>query len=58
MEYIQVIRPLTNTPMNDNLTMYLSNRGEPSPDDGGGAPSYFVSRRKLMIDYVNIKICI
>ncbi len=29
--------------INDNLIMYLSNGGEPSPDDnGGGSPSYFV----------------
>ena len=33
--------------INDNLIMYLSNGGEPSPDDnGGGSPSYLVSRRK------------
>jgi site-specific DNA recombinase len=38
--------------------MYLINRGEPSPDDGGGSPPYFVFRRKLMINPVNIKICI
>lgn len=38
--------------------MYLSNVGEPSQDDnGGGSPSYFASRRKLMINPV-IKICI
>jgi site-specific DNA recombinase len=43
--------------INDNLIMYLSNGGEPSPD-GGGSPSYFVSRRRLMINPVNIKICI
>ena len=43
--------------INDNLIMYLSNGGEPSPD-GGGSPSYFVSRRKLMINPVNIRICI
>ncbi|MDR3595642.1 hypothetical protein [Clostridium sp.] len=44
---------------NDNLIMYLSNGGEPSPDgNGGGSPSYFVSRRKFMINPVNIKICI
>ena len=43
--------------INDNLIMYLSNGGEPSPD-GGGSPSYFVSRRMLMINPVNIKICI
>lgn len=28
--------------INDNLIMYLSKVGEPSPDDGGGSPSYFV----------------
>ena len=33
--------------------MYISNAGEPSPD-GGGSPSYFVTRRKLMINLVNI----
>lgn len=45
--------------INDNLIMYLSNGGEPSSDDnGGGSLSYFVSRRKLMISTVNIKICI
>lgn len=45
--------------INDNLIMYLSNGGEPSPDGNrGGSPSYFVSRRKLMINPVNIKICI
>lgn len=39
--------------------MYLSNGGEPSPDDnGGGSPYYFVCRKKLMITPVNIKICI
>ncbi|WP_297426085.1 recombinase family protein [Clostridium sp.] len=43
--------------INDNLIMYLSNGGEPSPD-GGGSPSYFTSRRRLMINPVNIKICI
>lgn len=45
--------------INDNLIMYLSNGGEPSSDDnGGGSLSYFDSRRKLMINPVNIKICI
>lgn len=34
--------------INDNLIMYLSNGGEPSSEEGG-SPSYFVSRRKLMI---------
>lgn len=43
--------------INDNLIMYLSKIGEPSPD-GGGSPSYFVSKRRLMINPVNIKICI
>jgi len=36
--------------INDNLIMYLSN--------GGGSPSSFVSRKMLMINTVNIKICI
>ncbi|OVE69072.1 hypothetical protein CCS79_09105 [Clostridium diolis] len=36
--------------INDNLISYLSN--------GGGSPSYFASRRRLMINPVNIKICI
>ena len=45
--------------INDNLIIYLSNGGEPNPDGtGGSSPSYFVSRRKLMINPVNIKICI
>lgn len=43
--------------INDNLLMYLNNGGEPSPDDGGGSPS-FILRRKLMINPVDIKICI
>jgi site-specific DNA recombinase len=44
--------------INDNLIMYLSNGGEPNTDGtGGGSPS-LVSRRKLMINPVNIKICI
>jgi site-specific DNA recombinase len=39
--------------------MYISNRGEPSPDDnGGGSPFYFVSRRRFVTNPVNIKICI
>jgi len=37
--------------------MHLNNRGEPSPD-GGGSPFSVISRRKLMINPVNIKICI
>jgi hypothetical protein len=41
---------------NDNLIMDLSNGGESSPDDNGGdSPPYFVSRRKLIINFVNIK---
>ena len=43
--------------INDSLIMYLSNGGEPSPD-GGGSPFSVVSRRMLMINPVNIKICI
>ena len=43
--------------INDNLMAYLNNGGEPNPD-GGGSPFSFVSRRKLMINPVNIKICI
>lgn len=43
--------------INDNLIIYLSNKGEPSLD-GGSSPYYFVSRRRLMINTVNIKICI
>lgn len=41
----------------NNLIMYLGNEGESSPD-GRSSPSYFVSRRRLMINPVNIKICI
>ena len=43
--------------INDNLIMYLSNGGEPSTDEGG-SPFSVVSRRMLMINPVNIKICI
>ncbi|MGG7175533.1 recombinase family protein [Clostridium neonatale] len=43
--------------INDNLISYLNNGGEPNPD-GGGSPFSFVSRRKLMINSVNIRICI
>ncbi|AGX42985.1 hypothetical protein [Clostridium saccharobutylicum] len=33
--------------------------GEPNPDGtGGGYPSYLFARRRLMINPVNIKICI
>ena len=45
------------TYINDNLIMYLSNGGEPSPD-GGSSPFSAVSKRMLMINPVNIKICI
>ena len=41
--------------INDNLISYLNNGGEPNPD-GGGSPFSFVSRRRLMINPVNIKI--
>jgi site-specific DNA recombinase len=45
--------------INGNLISYLSNRGGPNPGGTGvGYPSYFVSRRKFMINPVNIKICI
>ncbi|WP_160687302.1 hypothetical protein [Clostridium sp. C2-6-12] len=45
--------------INDNLISYLNNGGEPNPDGtGGDSPSYFTSRRRLMINPVNIKICI
>lgn len=37
--------------------MYLSNKGEPS-QDRGGSHSYFLSRRMLMINTVNIKISV
>lgn len=40
--------------INDNLISYLSNGGEPSLD-GGCSPSYYVSRRKLMINPVNVR---
>ena len=43
--------------INDNLIAYLNNGGEPNPD-GGGSPFSFVSRRKVMINPVNIKISI
>jgi hypothetical protein len=36
--------------------MYLSNKGESSPDNGGGSPSSFVLGRIFMINLVNIKI--
>ena len=41
--------------INDNLIMYLSNRGEPSPD-GGGSPFSVVSRRILIINPMDIII--
>lgn len=43
--------------INDNLIAYLNNGGEPNPD-GGSSPFSFVSRRRLMINPVNIRICI
>ena len=43
--------------INDNLIMYLSNGGEPSPG-GGGSPFSVASRRMLLINPVNIKIYI
>lgn len=43
--------------INDNLIMYLNNGGEPSPD-GSGSSFSFISKRKLMINPVNIKISI
>jgi site-specific DNA recombinase len=44
--------------INENLIMYLNNGGEPSQEKGGGSPSYFVSRRVMMISPVDIRICI
>jgi site-specific DNA recombinase len=38
--------------------MYLNNEGEPNPENGGGSPSYFVSRRVMMISPVDIKMYI
>ncbi|BCZ48135.1 hypothetical protein psyc5s11_42020 [Clostridium gelidum] len=46
-----------NSYLDDNLIMYLSDRGEPSPD-GGGSPSSFVSKRTLMRNPVKTKISI
>ena len=43
--------------INDNLIMYLSNGGEPNSDKGG-SPCSFISRRIIMINPVNIKICL
>lgn len=43
--------------INYNLIMYLNDGGELSPD-GGGSHFSFISRRRLMINPVNIKICI
>ncbi|MBZ0314690.1 hypothetical protein AB2T96_19695 [Clostridium butyricum] len=40
--------------INDNLIAYLNSEGEPNPD-GDGSPFSFVSRRRLVIDPVNIK---
>jgi site-specific DNA recombinase len=46
-----------NSYSDDNLIMYLSDRGEPSPY-GGGSPSSFVSKRRLMRNLVKIRISI
>ncbi|WP_243450186.1 hypothetical protein [Clostridium botulinum] len=43
--------------INDNLITYLNNGGEPNPD-GSGSSFSFVSRRRLMINSVNIRFCI
>lgn len=43
--------------INDNLIAYLNSGGEPNPD-GNGSPFSFASRRRLMINPVNIKILI
>ena len=43
--------------INDNLIMYLNNGGEPSLEKGSGSPS-FILRRRLMINPVDIKICL
>ena len=37
--------------------MYLGNGGEPSPY-GGSSPFYFVSRRRVMVNFNNIRIFI
>ena len=45
--------------INDILMGYLSNGGEPNPDGtGSDSPSYFSSRRNMVINPVNIKVCI
>lgn len=43
--------------INDNLIAYLNNGGEPNPD-GDGSSFSSILRRKLMINPVNIRICI
>jgi site-specific DNA recombinase len=50
-------RDIESININNNLIIYLNNGGEPSPD-GSGAPFSVVPRRMLMINPVNIKICI
>jgi len=40
--------------INDILIMYLNNKGEPSPDNGGGSPSYLLSRRRLRYKYCEL----
>ena len=42
--------------INEKLIMCLSDGVESSPDDGGGSPSFFILRRMLMINPVNIKM--
>lgn len=43
--------------INENLIAYLNNGGAPNPD-GGGSPFSFVSKRRLMVNPVNIEIYI
>ena len=43
--------------INGNLIVHLSNGREASPD-GGGSPSYFVSRKNLRVNPINIDISI
>lgn len=43
--------------INDNLIAYLNNGGEPNLD-GGGSHFSFDSKRRLMINPMNIRICI
>ena len=43
--------------INDNLIAYLNNGGEPNPD-GGGSPFSFYSKKKSLINFMNIRISI